>query len=114
MGSNWADAGQSALKGITNSIPGGSTVVAIGQALGVGKKHHSSLTFIDRYGQTQHTSDTSAKAKGYSSPEAERDAFLARQDKQIAAQGKTNKLALGAGIAIPVFLIVGFILLKRK
>lgn len=111
---SFANVGQSALKGVTNAIPGGSTAVAIAQALGVGKKSHSSLTFIDRYGKTQHTDEASAKRNGYASPEAERDAFLARQDKTIASQGKTNKLALGAGIAIPLLLVVGFILLKRK
>jgi len=111
---SFAIVGQSALKGVANAIPGGSTAIAIGQAIGVGKKKHSSLTFIDRYGKTQHTDESSAAKNGYASPEAERDAFLARQDRAISGSGKSKSFAIGAGIALPILLLLGFIILNRK
>jgi len=100
--------GSSILKGITNSIPGGGAIVAIGNTLGIGKKSHQSLTFYDIYGKVQHTDEASAARNGYASPEAERDAFLA---KQRAAQKKQQLLSTAKSAAPFALIAVGGLLL---
>lgn len=103
-----AAGGSSILKGITNSIPGGAAITSIASTLGIGKKTHQSLTFTDIYGNIQHTDESSAARNGYASPEAERDAFLA---KQRAAQKKQQLLSTAKSAAPFALIAVGGLLL---